>query len=649
MRPARNPFRIRLAENIESEELFLRLFGTGMLGLLPDEELWGKVLLLQSAPGGGKTSLFRLFTPSVLNALHEGREVDELKDLYGRMSQLGVISDAGPRLLGVMLSCARNYSDIGDLGLKAVNERRLLYALVNARLLIATLRNALVFAGLRYPKDLARLRVTEPPDSDVPPDIAMTGSGEQVFEWARQTEREVFQLIDSFDHPNAGSVKGHDTLYSLKLLRPDCILVDDAPVAERILVLLDDVHRLSPAQRTDLLGALMELRPAPGVWLAERLEALSPTRLLAYGVTSSREYVEPIVLERFWRESRRQRTFENALGTIADKRAASARDVAVGVFETCLSPSLDDRRWDAQFAAAVDGLRARILEKTHGSPQYQAWVVARERMQGTQRERAVAWRSLEVLVDRELKRNQRRLNIDHDESELLARDDSQLHSAAEFLVAREFGVPYYFGLQTLLSLSSCNIDQFLSFAGDLFEEVISASLLGQGTALSPQRQESILRVAAARLWQELPRRIPNASDVRSLLQGINTIAQQELLKGTASYGSAGAVTGIAITMDDRARLLERDASTRDDPYVRLVDALASCLSMNLLEPQLDRLQGTQGKKWMVLYLNRWLCLHFGLPLHYGGWRPRTPERLVQWLIRKPAVTNPTDQLELHEH
>ena len=34
---------------------------------------------------------------------------------------------------------------------------------------------------------------------------------------------------------------------------------------------------------------------------------------------------------------------------------------------------------------------------------------------------------------------------------------------------------------------------------------------------------------------------------------------------------------------------------------------------------------------MILYLNRWLCLHFGLPLQYGGWRPLKLDELVKYV------------------
>jgi hypothetical protein len=116
MREPRNPFRLRASEAIESDTTFLKLFGPGMLELLPSgQHLWDKPQVFRSAPGAGKSSLLRLFTPSVLLTLHSFRRNDDLKELYQKMAEIGVIGEEGPQLLGVFHSCARNYATLEDL------------------------------------------------------------------------------------------------------------------------------------------------------------------------------------------------------------------------------------------------------------------------------------------------------------------------------------------------------------------------------------------------------------------------------------------------------------------------------------------------------------------------------------------------------
>ena len=111
MRESRNPFRLRRSENIDTDTAFLTLFEPGVLDVL--SELPATVQLIRSAAGGGKTSLLRLFTPDVLRRLH-ARRINE-QELFTRVQTLGAIDDIGPRLLGVMLLCGRNYAVLEDL------------------------------------------------------------------------------------------------------------------------------------------------------------------------------------------------------------------------------------------------------------------------------------------------------------------------------------------------------------------------------------------------------------------------------------------------------------------------------------------------------------------------------------------------------
>lgn len=203
-----------------------------------------------------------------------------------------------------------------------------------------------------------------------------------------------------------------------------------------------------------------------------------------------------------------------------------------------------------------------------------------------------------------------------------------MRSAAEFFIAQESNIPYYFGISRLATLSSSNIDQFLAFAGELFEEIVSASLLRRQSLLTPDRQESILKKVVQQRWEEIPRRILSGRDVQKFLLAIYQCAKWETNRPSAPY--APGVTGIALTMADRDKLIDPKFRSKHPEYNRLTLTLSTCLSHNLLEASLDRSQGQKGKTWMLLYLNRWLCLHFQLPLQYGGWRPQTLAELCMW-------------------
>src|SRR2546421_12686199 len=113
MRPHWNPFRSRSTEQQRDVRSFLRNFGAGVLEMLP-ETVWDRPLVIRSAPGGGKTSLMRLFTSESLG-LVEDRKPD-FAHLHEKLVEIGAISSAGPAFLGVLLNLDRDYRALLDVG-----------------------------------------------------------------------------------------------------------------------------------------------------------------------------------------------------------------------------------------------------------------------------------------------------------------------------------------------------------------------------------------------------------------------------------------------------------------------------------------------------------------------------------------------------
>ena len=209
MREPRNPFRLRAAEAIENDVTFLKLFGPGMLDLLGDDpHLWDKPQLIRSAPGAGKTTLLRLFTPAALVNLHAFKANEDLKELYQRMVDFGVINEGGPQLLGVFLSCARNYRILDDLDFEPVRKQRLLFGLLNARIVLATLRASLQLKGLHYPEDLARIKVSANAPTEIRAGEPGATFGIELHRWATNLEENVCDAIDSFDGGDLASTAG---------------------------------------------------------------------------------------------------------------------------------------------------------------------------------------------------------------------------------------------------------------------------------------------------------------------------------------------------------------------------------------------------------------------------------------------------------
>lgn len=627
MTQLRNPFRIRTSERIDSEELFLRMFGPGVLDLLPKDDLWTKILVLRSAPGGGKTSLLRIFTPDSLNVLYRLQKQDEFKELYKGLKDLDVINGKGPKLLGVRVSCARNYASLEDTGFDASRRERILYCLFDARIALSFLRNVMALKHLRYPEDLSKLLIGKPQKWDTDSKVPLPCKGDQLYEWASTLERNACQMIDSFLPPKDLLLEGHNVPHILTSLDPKSITIDGEPVFDKLLIMFDDLHKLTERQRVTTFTMLCELRPPIGLWIAERLEALNESQLLAPGATEGREY-NVVNLEDFWRAPNKSKRFESIVYGIADRRMTLAEDVYSGSFQGFLENSIDSP--GVSFEDSIQAIRTRLFESTKGTLTYSNWIKATQQDADgqLQKEAATTWRLLEILIERHRSslKGQLMLDVALGTQELAQKEKSDVRAAAEFFWSHEFKMPYYFGVNRLASMASSNIEQFLSLAAELFEELSALRVMQQSLRLSPYRQESILRRVARQRWDDIYKSLPNGGSVQKLLEAIGSYAQSQTNRPTAPY--APGVTGIAILMSERDTLIKSQEASQ----TQLRSLLATAVAHNLLEPSLERRQGKKGgPAWMIMYLNRLVCVHFDLPLQYGGWRHIKPQQLTQWM------------------
>lgn len=641
MKESRNPFRLRASENIESDSTFVRFFSAGVLEALPPSSPWEGVRFLRSAEGGGKTSLLRLMTPGVLHSLISQGERDDCKDLHRKMTELGALGLGAPQVLGVLLSFGRNYASLEDLDLDPVRKERLFYSLLNARIVLATLRSATILKKIRYPEGLESIDIQLPPHVPLLKDLPERFSGRDLYKWAVKLEENICSALDSFGPANIDGVGGSEDISSLSLISPTSITMDGKPIARHTLLMLDDLQKLTRRQREKLTTALIEARSSVGVWISERLEALSEDEVLSSGAKSGRDHVGVIALESYWRHNSHQ--FLKFVSDIADRRARESAD-DIDSFNSHLPSNLSQPEWTERYAEASAKIRLRVLEdirdhaseKPYATNLFGSWLAEAEEFAGTARDVAIRWRSLEILVQREKSRNQlslfdepisvEDLRVAIPVEEFNKKNDSPVKASAELFLAHEFGFPYYFGEKMVARLASANVEQFLGLAGDMFEEMISAIVRGKNADLSPLRQQQLLSNAADELWNDIPRRMHAGNEVRSFLEAIGRFSHWMTYKPTAPNDIG--VNGIAISMHERDVLLQR-AGRWTESYRPLLRVLTNAIAHNLLEPQLD--YNVKNGKWLVLNLNRLLCIRFRLPLHRGKFKEKSLEEIIGWL------------------
>lgn len=387
---------------------------------------------------------------------------------------------------------------------------------------------------------------------------------------------------------------------------------------------------LTPAQRASLNEAVTALRKSLGIWVAERLEALTPQDLLAVGVKSGRDYTADIRLEDFWRN--RQGPLKRFLEEIADLRVDQADGFQGRTFFSLLAPQLLDVEWRKKFEAYALRLETELAGTNTSSARYSDWIETTRRADEEGLGRAIAWRRLGIMIERDRGKDQPSFDFEMLPAErLTGSTTAQISEAAELMVVRELQAPFYYGPDRIAQLSSANVDQFLALSGDLFEEILSAKLLRRPELqLSAVRQHALVKAAAKRLWRDIPRGSARGHAVLRFLEALAHVCVNETHRATAPY--APGVTGIGITMNDRDMLAEGGGSAH--AFAELREVIATCVAHNLLEPKLDLMN--KGQRWLVLYLNRMLCAHHDLPLGYGGWRPQKLPALAKWIAAGSA-------------
>lgn len=618
----RNPFRIRASQRSVSDEEFVQLFGAGALDLMDKVgNPWGGLVFLRSAPGGGKTSFLRLLTPRPLRLTAQLAEADQqVKETRDALREVGAINSTGPALLGTMVVFTSEYREMA--GFDRANA--LFRELVNSRIVIATLRAVLDRAGRAYPEDLDQIHFEWAPESGAT--IPASANGRELFDWASEIERGFYERMD--DLGVTPPVKGgHARLDGLKWFAHVRIRDPKGIVDVKRVLLFDELQTLAPAQRTSLIEFITGAREQCGVWIAERLEALTHRDLLSEGALKDRDYEGIIQLERRW-SGAKSKVFGRFVESIANLRAAKADGFENRSFFTLIEEHDDLANWSDRFTTASKAIEQVICDANGKGHRYDNWLEVARTHEGSPLDQAIRWRTTQILVARDQRRTQSSFDFDALASEELEkRRNNATERAAEHFLRTEMKAPVYFGKDVISAVSSSNVDQYLEVAGELFEEV-SAKIRfrrEQPIPLSAERQDALIRQVADSRWEGLVRRLPRGYEARRLLEGIGEFCRQQTFRANAPY--APGVTGIGITMQDRALLID---SPDDDirHLIPLRDVLTSLVAHNLLIPQLDH--QNSGKSLVVFYLNRLLCVRFGLPLGFGGWRAKSLKEMAYW-------------------
>lgn len=642
MRAYPNPFRARTSEQLAHQGLdrYLRSFAAEALDLLP-EELWARLVLIRSAPGGGKTSLLRAVSAQAIAELQHQRKGHE--DLIERLEAIGVLNSASdPAMLGFRVPLSRDFRAIVDLESDPAAATRTFLALLDARIAAAFCDALAVILDLDDQHRLASVRIHVPESAAVALQRIGGPAADGVRGFAQRTEAEILDRLDAV-LPREAASDGHGALYTLRALSGATISLDGIQQELAPLLLLDDGHELASSQRELLLDALHDRELTLARWYTERYSAMEPEELVGDG--EPRRNHELVELEReagnlgkVTRRGGKTRRFAKLLAGIAQRRAARPLEQYADEdrpFTDLLdTPDIDQVADRAEHA--VEAIRERLQNRPELSAErYQQWFADAEELNGV--EAARRWREVEILIARDIDRPELGLfTVQLTDEELRSRSDSALREAADLFLRREFGLPFYAGSERISKLAAENIEQYLSICADLFDEMSLQITLRQDPDLTPSRQDAAVTATSEQFWREIPARRVGGRAIQQLMRHVAKLCRTETYRPKASY--APGVTGTALSMDDRRRLLDPDFRARTPGAEELFKALHGAIGHNLLRADINR--SVKNNHWMVLYLNRLTCVRYGLPLGYGGFRERTLKEMCDWML--DDIEDPVD-------
>lgn len=624
-----NPFLERRSDQTISDQEFVRLFSPKILDRLPDNIFDAGVHVLHSPPGGGKTTLLRALTPGALRGFWARKAKGSMDETIERMQARSIIDrEEGPKLLGIMLSCAAGYADLppgANLASGGVFR-----ALMDCRIVQRTLRGLLELLGYEQTEYLNEISLDYPGVSGELKGIPRLPNAADLLAWAEKAERQIYAKLDAFAISADAELPRHVRLEGVLWLQSVRFTRKDLELAPRRLLMVDDLHKLRDPQRMMLKEEITEMRPTIPVWLAQRTIAMG-AMLLSPGARDGRD-VSQHSLDELWSSSRNQ--FLAFAKSVLDRRMADQESIDSESLEVHLKDHVDDEEVVEPLQQGIQ-LFLRFAEPFRKDQQYDEWLARADQLaQRPTVENVIELFKLRIQIARNERRKQLRLDLTPlPADELATRDTSKEQNAAEIFLHEDVGVPYYFGIERVSAMATNNVDELLYLAGALYDGLKTKRVLRhRQPVLSAREQEKYLREAARRKLDFVPKSHTQGTRAQRLLTGVGEFCRDRTFEINAPY--APGVTGFKISDAEYGRLESGSTPYGDEGRI-LVRVLFECVAENLLVQQ-PTAATTNRDSGFVYYLNRTLCTNFGLPLQYGGWQEIDVRELITWMQRGPT-------------
>ena len=299
------------------------------------------------------------------------------------------------------------------------------------------------------------------------------------------------------------------------------------------------------------------------------------------------------------------------MSSIADRRARLYSD-EIGSFENCLENKVEYKTYEKKLQDTIMFIKNKLKEDGSFGRKYLKLFNYIEAKYNDGYNRALAFMVIDISYRRDVLNGQLSLLDDVFSEEKYEDFYKENVSVAAYYLSVRAKLPYYYGFDMIKDISSYNIEQFLAFSGSIFEQYVAGSIVQskqkRSLRISPAEQERYLQQVATQRYNEILSKFEYGKNIQNLFNNLSRRSQWTRDKGTNPY-AGGAATGVAIAKSSLKEL-------NTEKYGMLAKVISDCISSNYFE---KRTIMHSSQEWMVLYYNRWLCVHYNLPLSYGGW------------------------------
>jgi hypothetical protein len=620
-----NPFKERATDRTASDQAFVRLFSPKILENLPEDAFKGGVHLFVSPPGGGKTTLCRAFTPSVLQAFWGNKDIAEMKESTKVLQELGVIDPVrGPQLLGVQLTCLSGYADLPS-GMPMEHDG-LFRALLNCRIVLRALRSLAAAQNVSSIEQLTNITIEYPGELQELTAIPKEESPQKLAQWAEQCERKVYSHLDALNDDDTGKLPAHPRFEGVLWLQGVKFMYNGEELVPRRVLMIDDLQALRKKQRELLRREFLDLRPRQSIWLAQRTAALSDEEVLSLGAREGRD-VQVHSIEALLGSGRNG--FATFAQNVLDRRFETQTLFRGTKFEQYLRSDISPKELEKPFRLAVEHYKKKTA-RFRNETQYQEWLAAADKICEKDLPSMEDLRGLyttRILIARN--ENSRQLSfVPLAAEELEERDKSSIQAAAEIFAHDEASLPTYYGMDSLCSMATNNVEELLGLAAALYDGLEANQMLRRANAmLTAKDQERLLTDAAARKRDFISRSHSEGTRSKSLIDAVGSFCREKTFAPTAPYSPG--VTGVRLSQTELEKLMQGKGGP-EKLVNNLRQVLSECVADNLFF--VKESAATTGREGgLVFYLNRTLCAYFGLPLGLGGWQDVKVVELTEWM------------------